>query len=376
MTTALISPAHYCDRKYHSRELQNLFRKSWLFAGLKHELQGRVHLGVQLGETSVLLLCDETGTPRAYLNVCSHRHAQICGIGKHEGAIRCPYHSWVYNRDGIPTGIPQRAAFPDVAANPENYRLMEFPCEAVGEFIFVRLSRQGATLREYLGNQHAFLERASIGMNGVLDEFRQDVPANWKVVIENSLEGYHIPSVHSGTFGQVTGMSREESAPVFVLDDPRHSHLEHRAEQQWLDQFSRQERKIGQWPWRFEHYTHHLIFPNLTVTSFMGYSFHVQRFEPTAATLTTVHSRTVGVTFENQNEMGRKMMAHIHADGHAFTRRVFDEDGSICAKVQAGIQQAVRPAVIGKGLEDRIAHFQRAYRSAMAEPSSDGLQAY
>jgi len=202
-------------------------------------------------------------------------------------------------------------------------------------------------------------------MSGILDEFRQDVSANWKVVIENSLEGYHVRSVHSSTFGVVSGMSRDDSAPVFFLDDPRHNYLEHAAEQKWVEQFSRQESKIGRWPWRFEHYTHHLIFPNLTVTSFMGYSFHVQRFEPTAADITTVHSRTVGVEFEKQTEMGRKMMEHIYADGHAFTRQVFVEDEGICAKVQAGLRNAQRFAVIGEGIEDRVAHFQRAYMSVI-----------
>ena len=114
----------------------------------------------------------------------------------------------------------------------------------------------------------------------------------------------------------------------------------------------------------FEHYTHHLIFPNLTVTSFMGYSFHIQRFDPTAPELTTVHSRTTGVDFEGGTEMGRKIIERIYADGHAFTDKVFGEDGGICAKVQAGLRNAQRLAVLGQGIEDRVLHFQRAYVAA------------
>ena len=119
--------------------------------------------------------------------------------------------------------------------------------------------------------------------------------------------------------------------------------------------------KIGQWPWRFEHYTHHFVFPNLTVTSFMGYSLHVQRYEPTAVGLTTVHSRTVNVEFANATAAGTKMMEHIHADGHKFTRRVFEEDAGICRKVQAGLENATRLAVLAEGIEDRVKHFQNAY---------------
>jgi phenylpropionate dioxygenase-like ring-hydroxylating dioxygenase large terminal subunit len=261
----------------------------------------------------------------------------------------------------VPVGIPQKQAFPEVVAAPENFKLTEFPCETVGQFIFVRIANEGQTLQNYLGNQFDFLLRASQGMAGIQDEFRQDVEANWKVVIENSLEGYHVPAVHAGTFMQENGMGKEESAPRFFLDDPLHSYLEHAAHPDWTIRFARMGAKVGEWPWRFEHYTHHFVFPNLTVTSFMGYSFHIQRFEPTSVDVTTVHSRTVGVEFKNSTMVGRKMMELIYAEGHEFTRKVFAEDAMICKKVKQGLKNAERLAVLAIGLEDRVRHFQQAY---------------
>jgi phenylpropionate dioxygenase-like ring-hydroxylating dioxygenase large terminal subunit len=359
----LIPPRAYVAPGHLEREYAELFQPCWLFAGLLLEFQDGKYQGVRLGDVEVLLQCDDGGRARAFLNVCSHRHTRLCELGIHSGKVRCPYHSWVYNREGVPVGIPSKQAFPEVVAEPERYRLREFECEAVGQFIFVRLARaaDAPTLQQYLGAQYAFLERASQGMNGVLDEFREEVDANWKVVIENSLEGYHVSSVHTATFMQVDGMSRERAAPQFFFDDARHSHLEHAADPEWVTNFGRVERKIGHWPWRFEHYTHHLIFPNLTVTSFMGYSFHIQRFDPVSAEKTRVHSRTTGVQFEDATKMGSKMMERIYADGHEFTHKVFAEDGEICRKVQAGLRHAERYAVFGEGIEDRVAHFQRAY---------------
>ena len=363
----LISPKAYVAPSHLEREYAELFRPSWLFAGVQLELQDGKHQGVRLGDIEVLLQCDDNGKPRAFLNVCSHRHTRLCEPGIHSGKVRCPYHSWVYNREGVPVGIPSRQAFPEVVAEPERFRLREFECEAVGQFIFVWLASAASapTLREYLGAQYAFLERASQGMNRILEEFREDVDANWKTVIENSLEGYHVPAVHSTTFMQIDGMSQARAAPQFFFDDARHSHLEHAADAEWVARFRRMEAKIGRWPWRFEHYTHHLIFPNLTVTSFMGYSFHIQRFDPVSADKTRVHSRTTGVQFEGATEMGRKMMERIYADGHEFTRKVFAEDGEICRKVQAGLRHAERYAVLGEGIEDRVAHFHRAYVAVM-----------
>ena len=363
-----ILPANYRDPVHHALEQQTLFHGSWIFVGMLFEFKGLVHAGVRVGNTELLIQCDKEGRPRAFLNVCSHRHAQLCTRGLHDGAVRCPYHGWVYDREGVPVGIPQRQAFPAVVAAPEAHRLNQFACGAAGEFIFVRLSAEGPDLRDYLGSQYDFLIRASQGLAGVQDEFQEDIAANWKVAIENSLEGYHVPAVHSGTLMQVDGMGRTEAAPQFFLEDRLHSHLEHAADAEWVKRFARMESKIGQWPWRFEHYTHHFIFPNLTVTSFMGYSFHIQRFEPTAVDRTTVHSRTVGVEFANATAAGVKMMEHIYADGHAFTRRVFAEDGGICRKVQAGLECAVRPAVLGEGIEDRVRHFHQAYGQMLTLP--------
>ena len=361
----MLLPIWYRDPNQFEIERLQIFANTWLFVGLMFELDGLTHQGVTVADTSLVLQCDSQGKPRAFLNVCSHRHAQLCERGLHKGPVRCPYHGWSYDREGVPVGIPQKQAFPQVFANPQQHRLQEFACEAAGQFIFVRLAGQGPTLSEYLGSQYEFLMRASQGMTGVLDEFRKDVDANWKVVIENSLEGYHVPAVHSGTLMQIDGMGRAETAPQFHFKDKLHSYLEHAADADWIARFARLESKIGQWPWRFEHYTHNFIFPNLTVTSFMGYSFHVQRFEPTSVDCTTVHSRTVGVQFENSTAAGTKMMDHIYADGHAFTRRVFDEDGNICRKVQKGLQCAQNLAVLADGLEDRVKHFQLAYLSTL-----------
>lgn len=362
----MIPPELYRDAAAHALEQRTLFANHWVFVGLLLELKGLKHLGVRVGDVELLVQRDRADRPRAYRNVCSHRHAQLCTPGLHSGAVRCPYHGWVYDRDGVPVGIPQPQAFPLVVADPAAYRLTEFACEVVGEFIFVRLSAEGPSLAEYLGPQQSFLQLASEGMNEMLDEFSGEVAANWKVVIENSLEGYHVPAVHSQTFMQIDGLATGVDAPRDDLSHPLHSSMEHPTQGPWLARFARTvEPKIGRWPSRFEHYTHRHIFPNLTVTSFMGYSFHVQSFEPTDVERTTVRSRTVGVKFEHPQPVGEKMMERIHAEGHKFTRQVFDEDGGICSIVQAGLRQATRLAVLAQGLEDRVAHFQAAYLAEM-----------
>ena len=357
----MIPPLNYHSPAVHQAELNSIFSTCWIFVGLKLELAGLSHAGRRVGEHELVIQLDVDGNPRAFKNVCSHRSSRLCKEGVHSGAIRCPYHGWVYDRQGIPVGIPIKEAFPEVAAQPKNFKLQEISCESAGQFIFVRISSCGASLKEYLGEEYDFLIKCSNSLNKIEDSFEDTVDANWKIVIENSLEGYHVPAVHNKTFMQADGMGKSDSAPSFVLKNPLHSSLTHSADADWVRRFQRIEKQIGEWPWRFEHYTHHLIFPNLTITSFMGYSFHVQLFQPDAVNKTKIRSQTLGVNFQGTTAIGGKMIEKIYLDGHIFTRKIFGEDGDICQEIQAGLAQASKSPIFGIGLEDRVKHFHNAY---------------
>ena len=357
----MIPPINYHSSSIFQDELNSIFTKNWIFVGLKLEFEGLCHAGRRVGNHELVIQFDSEGLPHAFRNACSHRSSRLCKEGIHTGAIRCPYHGWVYDRLGTPVGIPIKEAFPEVVAHPNNFKLHEVTCESVGQFIFVRIASTGDSLKEYLGDEYDFLINCSNSFNSIEDSFEATVEANWKVVIENSLEGYHVPAVHNKTFMQADGMGKGNDAPIFNLNNSKHSHLIHAADKDWVRRFARVEKQIGQWPWRFEHYTHHLIFPNLTITSFMGYSFHVQIFQPEDIKNTKIRSHTIGVYFEEMTQVGKKMIEQIYQDGHIFTRKIFNEDSEICKEIQAGLLQALNPPIFGNGLEDRIKHFQEAY---------------
>jgi phenylpropionate dioxygenase-like ring-hydroxylating dioxygenase large terminal subunit len=365
MTSAVSRPADYLDPARFAQERESLFSTCWSFACMRGDLAADgdfVRLALAGRD---LILRNSHGVLRAFANVCSHRHSRIYREARGNGPMRCPYHGWVYSHEGVPVGIPFKEQFPEVLADPQGFRLHEFAVDCAGEFVFVRLGDAGPTLAEHLGDHAlAFLAGVSSGAGALQDEFERDVPANWKIVIENSLEGYHVPVVHSRTIGAADGMAAGYEAVVEDLSSPRHTWMTKEAEAGWLAKWGRMARAIGDWPFRFDHYIHYLIFPNLTITSFLGYSFHLQRFDPVDAATTRVSSRILSAKFSGQSEVGRRMIEKMHADGVAFTHRVFDEDLGVCEAVQAGMAQARRPAVLARDHEARVLHFQKACRAA------------
>lgn len=363
---ALINPKNYFMKAIFCEEISKIFTNNWVFACMKDDLDTASHFGLRVGMRDLVIQIDLHGRPKAFINSCSHRGSLLCEDGRHKGKVRCPYHGWVFDKEGIPVGIPSKENFPEVVQNPTEFKLKEVLCTAVGSFIFVCIGVPRQSLVEFLGSEYMFLEDISSGMQDIYLEFKKPIKANWKVVIENSLEGYHVPAVHQKTFLAANEMSKSGADIVNYFNCEYHSSMINKANENWLSNFeNRLSRKIGTWPYRCDFYTHHHIFPNLTITTFLGYSFHIQNFIPIDNDTTNVHSRTYGASFENQSDVGKKIIEKIFEESKQFTLKVFDEDIDICEKVQRGLQNAEHHLVLGDEVENRINHFQKAYEIFM-----------
>ncbi len=365
-TCIATSPEHYRDPAIFEAERAGMFSRSWTFVGLANELpKPNDYVRVPVAGRDVILQnCG--GQLRAFVNSCSHRHARIheepCGNRK----LICPYHGWTYNDEGIPTGIPKRENFPEVCANPAQFALRQLEVKCAGAFIFARMLPDGPPLEAYLGDSRQFLIKAGAGLDVCIEQFRGTVDANWKVVIENSLEGYHVPMVHRETLGAINQFSlRDDEIVDYLPEDDGHSYMINSANPEWLRRWKRFEGALGESRFKFDHYVHQLIFPNLTVTSFLGYSFHIQCFRPVSVGQTEVHSRIYSVRSEGQTEEGARIMRTVYDEGKRFTRAVFAEDQRVCNLTYEGLQDADHRAVLADHLEKRIAHFQRFYLKAL-----------
>ncbi len=92
----------YADPAHHERELASVFGRDWVAVATEDDTAAPCTYQSVLvgGRTPVLLVRDEDGVLRAFLNVCRHRGSPVaegCGTAR---ALRCPYHAWIYRLDG------------------------------------------------------------------------------------------------------------------------------------------------------------------------------------------------------------------------------------------------------------------------------------
>lgn len=197
-------PSHnYSDALHFEREMQACFQSLPLIICHSSELnqEHNIYAHQPLG-LPIVTLRDETGKVRSFLNACRHRSMQLVNEGGFQSlrSLVCPYHQWTYGLDGCLRHVPLQDDFSEL--KKEDHGLVELPCEERDGLVWLQLDRS----RELNLDHHL----AGIGQD--LQDFKVDsaqlfcrrthtVKANWKLIHDAFLDGYHVTRLHKKTVG-------------------------------------------------------------------------------------------------------------------------------------------------------------------------------
>lgn len=192
-------PAHcYVDSAMADIEHDCVFARSWQLVAHAGQLaESGDHVVEAIGKMPVLIVRGHDGVLRAFANVCRHRAGPLalCN-GKGAKALHCKYHGWTYALDGQLRSAPEMQGARDF--NVEDVRLPALRVHEWQGLVFVAISAETPAFDEvYAG----IIERiAPIDLSAMRFERREtyDIACNWKVYVDNFLEGYHLPHVHPG----------------------------------------------------------------------------------------------------------------------------------------------------------------------------------
>jgi Rieske 2Fe-2S family protein len=195
-----LDPRFYLDESILRRELGTIFSRTWQYAGHVGDLpEPGSYVTATAGDQPVLVLRGDDGEIRAFRNVCRHRGSQLLtGAGRCKKAIRCRYHGWTYNAtDGRLLGVPEHRGYAEL--DKSELGLMGARVESLAGLLFVNLDPGARSLAEITGPLASRLERYGLPDLVRFSDFGEtSQPANWKLVAENYLEGYHVPIAHPG----------------------------------------------------------------------------------------------------------------------------------------------------------------------------------
>jgi p-cumate 2,3-dioxygenase alpha subunit len=193
----------FLDPEVLAAERARIFDRSWLYLGHESEVvePGDFRMR-ELGTRRIVFVRGKDRVVRALLNSCTHRGAEVCRErGGNANSFQCFYHGWTFRNDGQLIGVPDEEAY-GPGFSRAALALREAPrLESYRGFYFVAFDPGIVPLPEYLAGASEYLDlvadQSEIGMEIVGGTQSYAINANWKLLVENSYDGYHAQIAHA-----------------------------------------------------------------------------------------------------------------------------------------------------------------------------------
>jgi len=192
----------YSDPAALEQEHDRIFARTWQLVGTEEDVAAPgSFLTASIGGEPVLVARGDDGALRAMSNVCRHRAGPVASGSGTCRAFRCGYHGWSYALDGRLLGTPEFEGVEDFRR--EGVALPRFAVETWMGLVFVNLDPRAPALASSLEDLAELPRRRPLP--GMRRAHRKEwtIACNWKVYVDNYLEGYHIPIVHPSLFREL-----------------------------------------------------------------------------------------------------------------------------------------------------------------------------
>ena len=295
-------------------------------------------------------------------NVCSHRFSELRGDRRGMGAIRCPYHGWMFDAEGVPVGIPHCQEMFGVGRRElADRRLRRVAVTKNGAFVFGRLAAESPeTLDAALGRWASLFAALGDRSLELFSDQEQVIKANWKLGFVNTFDEYHIAAVHPKSFGSGGWLVPDQYR--YEEDGRNDAMALKRAGIQSIDAAEVIAAISAGMPLPVDYAIFH-FFPDLLVGFVAGRVVMVTRYEAMAVGETRVRN----LLFDLLPPAGHALPAQKRNAVAAYIGTVLTEDRDAVERWNRGLRQAWRPPLHGLQ-EQRISHFERSWTGLFAAP--------
>ena len=335
--------------------LELTFSKIWNFVGFKNEFSRINDFKTQEIAGIPVVVQNCIGVIKCFKNICSHRHSIIQVEAKGNRPLFCPYHGWSYNENGLLFGIPKKPLFNFDMDETECLKLKEYQVDFCGDLVFVNMNTDSSeTLKDYLGLFYYEIEKISQNFGELIDINEMVIHANWKILVENTLESYHVNLIHAETFKRLGAGGLD-----FIFENVHSAWnasllLKENEGKQTKIHLHYQNRG-----YKIEGYKHLIVFPNILISTTYGVSFNLSQILPIDEN-TSLFRSFVFLTKKEEESKNEGIESMYKNSLINFNKKVFTEDKEICEKVQKGVKNSHYEGQLSEE-EMRVCEFQKSY---------------
>jgi p-cumate 2,3-dioxygenase alpha subunit len=196
----------FTDPDILALEHRRVFEQAWIYAGHTSEIP---RLGDfrcrRVAGRPIIMVRGSDDTVRVLLNTCTHRGAMVCREpAGNARTFQCFYHAWTFDNRGELIGVPGDEAYSEAFDRTQLGLASPPRVEEYRGFIFISFNPHGESLVEYLAGAREYLDlvcdQSEAGMEIVAGTQSYSMKANWKLLVENSMDGYHARTTHQRYF--------------------------------------------------------------------------------------------------------------------------------------------------------------------------------
>ena len=210
-TSYTLHSSSYVSTSSLEDELCGVFADTWQYVAPLEKLQNPGdHIVATLGRTSVVVSRNVDGTLKGMVNICRHRLHPVALEDGSSKVLQCRYHGWSYKLDGSLLNAPR--CRDELQLDKAGHGLLPVAVDTLGPWVFANLDADAAPLAGLLEDCQDFVS----GMieNAKRFTYREQtisqIQGNWKLFVENAIECYHCPLIHSETFAKAFKVSNGE----------------------------------------------------------------------------------------------------------------------------------------------------------------------
>ncbi len=193
--------ACYTSQAMLELERETIFANGWVCLGHSDEIPSPGdYFTTRLLDEPLVVVRDDECRVRVLSNVCRHRGMRLAQGAGNTSRFRCPYHAWTYQLDGQLRNAPLMAG----AVKKSECRLPQVTSTCWGGFVFANLNPDAEPLAPQLAELAADLTNYHIAQRHHLQTFEEVWSCNWKCLVENFMDGYHLSVVHPKSLKPLT----------------------------------------------------------------------------------------------------------------------------------------------------------------------------
>jgi len=194
----------FVEPQVFAQEQKRIFERCWLYLGHESEVaKPNDFVTRAIAGRNLIFNRDGKGVINAFYNTCTHRGAFVCREARGSSKMfQCFYHGWVFSNEGRLIDQPGKDAYPDKFNEDGSSNLARVErLENYRGLYFINYDRNAISLDAYLGGVKEYIDlvmdQAETGMEVVGGTQQYAIDANWKLLCENSIDGYHAATTHA-----------------------------------------------------------------------------------------------------------------------------------------------------------------------------------